>query len=157
LDGSCAKSKIIIIDACHSGAGRDPADAIRNSSQVVEGIKQNTTEGFICLCSCSGGQLSYELPDLEQSIFSYYLAKGILGAADPLCPDAINIESLYVFVRDRTLQHAKQIGVKQEPYLISKVAAPLSSFVICAASLDSPINRVLVLKLRKDLDMMPFL
>lgn len=144
LEESCAKNKIIIIDACHSGAGKDPADAAHSSFQVIERIEHNTTEGFICLCSCSGGQLSYELPDLEQSIFSHYLVKGISGAADPLHHD-VNIESLYVFVRDRTLYHARQMGVEQEPYLISKVTAPLSSFTICAAPLDRPINRVLVL------------
>ena len=144
LDKSRAKNKVIIIDACHSGAGRDPAAAVRKSIQVIEGIEHNTTEGFVCLCSCSGGQLSYELPDLEQGIFSYYLVKGISGAADPLRPD-VNIESLYKFVRDRTVAHAEQIGVEQEPYLISKVKAPLSSFIICAAPLDRPINRVLVL------------
>lgn len=145
LDQCHAKNKIFIVDACHSGAGKDAAEAVRKSFQVIEGIERGTTEGFVSLCSCSGGQLSYELPDLEQSIFSYYLVKGILGAADPLRRDIIEIGSLYTFIRDRTLRHARQIGVEQEPYLVSKIRAPLDTFTICAASLDRPINRVLIL------------
>lgn len=144
LDDSKAKNKILIIDACHSGAGRDTAAAVRKSYKVIEEITKST-EGYVCISSCSGGQLSYELSELEQGIFSHYLADGILGAADPLGQGIINIENLFNFVRDRTIRHAKQINVEQEPFILAKISAPLNTYTISAATLDRPINSVLIL------------
>jgi len=144
LDESQAKNKILITDACHSGAGRDTAAAVRMSYKVVEEIAKSI-EGYVCISSCSGGQLSYELPELKQGIFSHYLAGGILGAADPLGQGIINIENLFNFVRDRTIRHAKQINVEQEPYLFTKISAPLHTYTISAAALDRPVNNVLIL------------
>jgi hypothetical protein len=117
---------------------------VRMSYKVVEEIAKST-EGYVCISSCSGGQLSYELPELEQGIFSYYLASGILGAADPLGQGIINIENLFDFVRDRTIRHAKQINVEQEPFLFTKISAPLNTYTISTAALDRPINSVLIL------------
>lgn len=144
IDQCCAKNKIFIVDACHSGAGKDPAASVRLSYRFIEELAKST-EGYVCITSCSGGQLSYELPELEQGIFSHYLVEGILGAADPLGQGIINIESLFNYVRERTVRHAKQLGVEQEPYLISKITALLGTITISAAGLDRPINRVLVL------------
>jgi Caspase domain len=144
LDKCEAKNKILILDACHSGAGRDTAAAVRKSYKVVEDIT-NSKEGYVCISACSGGQLSYELLELEQGIFSYYLASGILGAADPSGQGVINIENLFDFVSRRTIHHAKQMHVEQEPYLLSKISSPLHTYTISAASLDRPINNVLVL------------
>ena len=143
IERSSARKKILIIDACHSGAGKG-ANEIQTRSQRLVNTLEETAHGFVCLSSCSGGQLSHELPDLGHGIFSHYLANGILGAADPLRTGVIDIASLYTFARERTIQHAHQIGVKQEPYLISRVAAPLDTFVLTAVSLDRPIDRVLV-------------
>lgn len=144
IEQAPAKNKILILDACHSGAGRDIASDVRTSFKIVNQIEKNKG-GFVCLTSCSAGQLSYELPDIEQGIFSYYLANGLNGAADRLGRGVIEIESLYEFVRDRTIQHARQIGVEQVPHLISRIASPLSTFVISSAASDRPIRHVLVL------------
>jgi hypothetical protein len=58
----------------------------------------------------------------------------------------IDVESLYAFVRDRTYYHAQQqLRVEQTPYLISKVSAPIHTFIISATNIERPINRVLVL------------
>jgi len=144
LEKSSAKNKIILLDACHSGAGKDAAASVRASYEILNAVER-TTEGFVCIASCSGGQLSYELPEIEQGIFSHYIVEGILGAADPLERGVIEIQSLYNFVRQRTIAHAKRINVLQQPYLISKVEVPLEEITISAAPLDRPINRVLVL------------
>jgi hypothetical protein len=143
-DKSRAKRKILIVDACHSGAGKDPLTSVQRSAQVIEELSK-TTEGFVCIASCSGGQLSYESPELKQGIFSHFLVDGILGAADPLGQGIIEVENLFKYVRERTQRYAGKLGVKQEPYLISKVTAPLNTYTISAAALDRAINRVLVL------------
>lgn len=144
VERSRARHKILILDACHSGAGRDTDSAVRNSVGVAAELEK-TAGGYVCIASCSGGQLSYELPSLGQGVFSYYLAEGINGAADPLGRGVIDIQNLFDFVRERTARRAEQIGVAQQPHLITQVADPLSSFTISAAPLGRPINQVLVL------------
>lgn len=144
VEKSKARNKIIILDACHSGAGRHTAQEIRTSYELARELQENS-EGFVCISSCAGGQVSYELAELGQGVFSHYLVEGILGAADPLRRGVIDIESLYGYVRERTIRHAKQIKAEQEPYLISKTSVPLSTITISSSSLERPIERVLVL------------
>jgi len=144
VENSKARNKIIIIDACHSGAGRDATQSVRASQEILRELQQNS-EGFVCISSCGSGQLSYELSELGQGIFSHYLVEGIKGAADPLRRGVVDIESLYNYVRERTIRHATQINARQEPYLISKLSVPLNSITISASSLGRPIERVLIL------------
>ena len=144
VDTSRAQRKILIIDACHSGAGRDPLTSVQRSDKVIEELSRST-EGFVCIASCSGGQLSYESPELKQGIFSHFLVDGILGAADPLGQGIIEVENLFKYVRERTQRYAGKLGVNQEPYLIGKVTAPLNTYIISAVALERPINQVLVL------------
>jgi hypothetical protein len=144
VENSLAKKKILIIDACHSGAGRDAQQAKNMSAALMMEMKQRG-DGFVCLSSCSGGELAFELSELGHGIFSYYLKEGIKGAADPLRRGVIDVVTLYTFTRDRTLQEAKRLGAKQNPHFISKVAASLDTFIITATPLDRTINRVLVL------------
>lgn len=144
VETSRASMKILILDACHSGAGRD----VQLPSDRTAAIMQEVVSGpggFVCLSSCSGGELAYELAELGHGIFSHYLVSGITGAADPLRRGVVNVASLYAFVRDRTVQEARRLGANQHPHLISKVATPLEDFVLTAMPLDRAINRVLVL------------
>jgi hypothetical protein len=144
IEQSRAKNKIVILDACHSGAGKD-ASVPNKKTAAILGEVESRSNGFVCLSSCSGGELAYELPELEHGIFSYYLVSGITGAADPLRRGVIDMASLYAFARERTIQEARKLGASQHPHLITKVAAPLESFVITAMPLDRTINRVLIL------------
>jgi hypothetical protein len=147
LQKSRATKKILVLDACHSGTGRKLSlsnKTLARSSLVIETIQQSASD-FVCMTSCGGGQLSYELKDIKQGIFSYYLAMGISGAADRLGRGVIDLESLYEFVRDRTLRHARRLQVEQEPRIIAKISSSLGAINLAEASLDRPINRVLVL------------
>jgi hypothetical protein len=143
VERSPAPKKIVIIDACHSGAGRDVQLPSKATAAIIAEVERSCG-GFVCLSSCSAGELAYELTDLGHGIFSYYLVSGITGAADPLRRGVVDIASLYAFVRDRTVQEAKQLGASQHPHLISKIATSLEAFVLTAMPLERAINRVLV-------------
>lgn len=142
VEGSRAAKKIIILDACHSGAGREVLATKQLTFGIISEV-ESTCRGFVCLCSCSGGELAYERAELGHGIFTHYLTVGITGAADPLRRGVVEIDSLFKFTLERTLQESKQIGVMQRPFIISKVDAPLNTFVLTALPLDRAINRVL--------------
>jgi len=143
VEASPASKKIIILDACHSGAGKDVQTTKQLSLNMISEV-ESSCRGFVCLSSCSGGELAYERSELGHGIFTHYLTVGITGAADPLRRGVVEIDSLFKFTFERTTQEAKQIGVTQRPFMISKVDAPLDTFVLTALPLDRAINRVLV-------------
>jgi hypothetical protein len=143
VEASTASKKIIILDACHSGAGRDVQGTARMSARLVNEVEA-TGRGFVCISSCSGGELAYERSELGHGIFTHYLTVGITGAADPLRRGVVEIDSLFKFTYERTVLEAKQIGVTQRPFIITKADTPLDTFVLTALPLDRAISRVLV-------------
>lgn len=145
LDQAKAMRRILMIDACHSGAGRDVGGTGATKASAKMSQELASGRGYVCLSACAGGQLALELPDLRHGVFSYYVKAGLLGAADPLRRGVISVDSLFKYVTDRTKQHAARHGGEQTPTLISRVDAPLDRFILTAAPLDGPIRRVAVL------------
>ena len=78
-----AKRKILILDACHSGAGKE---APAMSEAFWEDAERG--EGFVRLASCGPKQKSNEDDDLVSlegkghGVFTYYLAEGLEGKGD---------------------------------------------------------------------------
>ena len=77
IQGSSAKQKFVILDACHSGGTRGNKSVTKLS---FSGIKPG--KGILELLSCDADQVSYESKELEQGVFSHFLSEGIAGAAD---------------------------------------------------------------------------
>ncbi|MCH8828893.1 MAG: caspase family protein, partial [Planctomycetes bacterium] len=73
LDNCPAKSKVVLIDACHSGATKGTTVSLKN---FVGG------ENVYGLFSCTANQESYEDEKLRHGVFTYYLIKALRGEAD---------------------------------------------------------------------------
>jgi uncharacterized caspase-like protein len=86
---SCkARSKILLLDACHSGLGRD---VVLMTASFAE---QLHPEGVTILSACKVNEVAQECEELGQGVFSYYLAKGLEGAAsDP--SGTVTLDGLY--------------------------------------------------------------
>ena len=81
LISSNARVKILILDACHSGAIKGKAV----SGYMTKGFQESifpAPEGFAVLSSCKMNEVSWEDDKLEHGVFSYYLTEGLRGAAD---------------------------------------------------------------------------
>ena len=81
LASSNARIKIIILDACHSGAIKGKS----SSGYMTKGFQESifpAPEGFAVLSSCKMNEVSWEDKELERSVFSYFLTEGLKGAAD---------------------------------------------------------------------------
>ena len=144
IESSKARNKVLILDACHSGTGKNPTINREKSLDIANQLIENT-EGFVCISSCAGGQLSYELEDLNHGLFTYYLVEGIKGGADALNIGVIDIESLFNYASENTAKHAKKIKVQQTPFIFSKLSGSLKNITITVSSLEHPIDKVLVL------------
>jgi len=105
LESSLARVKIIILDACHSGVIK----GVKNSGKMTEQLFKAffpPPEGFAVLSSCKLGEYSYEWPEKEHSVFSYYLLEGLRGKADKDEDGIISLTELYRY----TSENVKKMG-----------------------------------------------
>ncbi|MEW6078694.1 MAG: caspase family protein [Thermodesulfobacteriota bacterium] len=105
-----ARQKILILDACHSGAGKDVA-AMPGS--IMEQIAAG--KGIYTITSCDADELSHEWDEKKQGVFSYYLAEALSGACPPDAQGRVTAESLYEWVYDRVRSWAAQKRCSQTP------------------------------------------
>jgi tetratricopeptide (TPR) repeat protein len=73
LDQCPAKSKVVLVDACHSGATKGKSFS---QQSLVGG------DGVYGLFSCKSNQESWEDPNLQHGVFTYYLVNALRGEAD---------------------------------------------------------------------------
>lgn len=103
LKQSKAKHKLCIADACHSGtldysgtlAAKGPAPV---SLQRFYQSFEETDGGIALLMSSKPEELSLEDHGLRQGVFTYYLLRGMKGAADSNNDYIVSIKELYNYV-----------------------------------------------------------
>jgi hypothetical protein len=100
---SKAKHKICIADACHSGtldysgslASKGPAPV--SLSRYYQAF-EDSDGGIALLMSSKAEELSLEDHGLRQGVFTYYVLRGMKGAADANGDYIVTIKELYSFV-----------------------------------------------------------
>jgi len=93
-----AKYKICFADACFSGSiyeGKPPASS-QSSSAASE-------TSVVIIMSSTPQQTSQENPKIRQGAFTYYLLKGLRGAADRNKDMTITLEELFPYVKANVL------------------------------------------------------
>jgi WD40 repeat protein/uncharacterized caspase-like protein len=112
LETCAARQQIVLLDACHSGGmtwrgGRgEESKSLNPTLQLVEGLRRRAAQsrGFYAILSCDREQQSWEFPQLEHGVFSYFLMRGLRGeAADS--QGVIEADRLYRYVYYQTLQY----------------------------------------------------
>jgi len=116
LQRSPARFRMCIADACHAGsmdeqiAGNSPfaegADFYRSNSEVGS--------DFAMLLSSTSTENSAEADRLQQSVFSYFLTRGLEGQADANADRRISIQELYQYVRENVRRYTEN---RQSPTL----------------------------------------
>ena len=104
VTGSPATVRILVSDACRSGAltrvkgGRvGPAVAV----ELDDGL---AGEGAVLLTSSAAGEDAQESDALGGSFFTHYFASGLLGSADMDGDGAVALEEAYRYARDATIR-----------------------------------------------------
>jgi hypothetical protein len=120
LDDCPARVKFLILDCCHAGGVKGlkktmSAEALGRA--IVPDDKQ--TNGTIVLGGCTQAQESWEWDERKQGAFTYWLCRGLEGAADTNGDGKIDIHEIFEYVNAHVPRTAMQIAKqKQTPALI---------------------------------------
>ena len=129
LDRCKARQKVLVLDACHSGAGRDVAAMSTGMLSELSGSK-----GIYTITSCDAAELSHEWGEKKHGVFSYFLSEGLAGGCAPDGRNRVTGEALYEWVYDRVRSWAREHRCTQTP---KRFAAGTGSVVLRLAQTTS--------------------
>nr|WP_173978141.1 ankyrin repeat domain-containing protein [Magnetospirillum sp. UT-4] len=120
-----ARSATLFLDTCYSGGTRGKETLVASARPVVlvgkdEGVPPNVS----ILAAAANDQLSSSLPAVRHGLFSYFLMKGLEGAAAE--GKSITVGGLESFIAGKVSVEAAKQGRAQTPQLVgdgSKVIA----------------------------------
>ncbi len=119
-----ADNVVLILDACRGGQGSKSGEGIGN--QVTQVARE---KGVITIFSCSPHELSYEIDDLQQGIFTTALLEGLGVQGRCATVERLN-HYLSGRVPDLIRQYKKTNTLRQTPYII---AEPITKYhwILC--------------------------
>jgi hypothetical protein len=121
LDGSPARQKILIVDACHAGGKKGST-----SFDLGKVPEFPAGEGFIEMLSCRSDEVSWEDEEKQHGLFSYYLLDGITGGKADRGPEGnrdgyVSVSEAMNYVegnlRDYFRKNRKYSGRSQTPVI----------------------------------------
>jgi len=114
LQQSNAQFKMCIADACHAGSMQEQKGFLGSSQSDFYQNSQSVQSDFAMLLSSTSSENSAEADRLQQSVFSYYLIKGLEGQADTNRDKRISIQELFNYVGDNVRKFTEN---RQSPTL----------------------------------------
>jgi Caspase domain len=108
--GSSATVRLLVIDACHSGAltrvKGEPTPRV-----AVELGRRLGGEGIVFLTSSSASEAAQESDELRGSFFTHYLTSGLLGAADSNRDGVVVLKEAYRHAYESTIRASSRTHV----------------------------------------------
>lgn len=133
MKDSSARAKVIIIDACHSGASLGKSTNIMTPDFIQRVFSE--AEGIAVLSSCKQGQQSFEWPYHKQSVFTHYLLEALKGNADIDHKGFVTVNDVSRYVTDRVKIWSIKMYVSQVPTLQYTVVGDI---VLCQYNSSLP-------------------
>lgn len=145
LRNSKAKFIMRFLDACHSGrlGRRSNSSESQPAGPNIEQLLSVQAEGWATFAACKLDQFAYEPPEIGHGIFSFFLVRGLEGAA-ARDDKTVTLDSLKIYVMDNVIDLAQKRGVTQTPVFRGEQAGQL---VMSYA--DKPSERTLSAALKK--------
>lgn len=107
MENSAATSKMLVLDACHSGK------ATRGVSGIVP--SKFSKGGVLTLSSCADNELSYQ--ENRHGVFTSYLLAGLEGPADADKDNQVNSRELFRFIQANMASWSMRSGKTQRPQI----------------------------------------
>jgi DNA-binding NarL/FixJ family response regulator len=110
---------VVFLDSCHSGG----IGAIKNMNQLKSGLSNVTydhlaqAKGRVIISSCKANEVSWELEDMRNGLFTHYLLEGLRMGAVRIKDGAVTITRLFEYISDKVPQH--DIRCLQHPFMRS--------------------------------------
>jgi len=111
LAAAGAQAKVLILDACHSGIGRDAAGMDEAFARHV----YLEATGTATLASCRKGEVAYEHHESSHGAFTHYLLAGLRGAAIQERSGFVSFNGLSNYVTATVKKWAIGQGLQQWP------------------------------------------
>lgn len=119
--GRCkAKRKLFIVDACHSGSGRDISAMNPAMHQTLA-----AANGMYTITSCGAEELSHEWEEKRQGVFSYFLCEALRGRCVPAADGRLTMDRVYDWVHERVVKWAAKQSCVQHPERFARGAGTL--------------------------------
>lgn len=124
LDSAPARAKVILLDACHSGAKFGGKGPQKMSAEFIKRVFEQA-KGMAILTSCEQKQLSYEWEKQERSVFTHYLLEALQGKADQQGKHFVTVQDVNWHVVNGVKLWASQNNTSQTPTLQYTVAGDI--------------------------------
>ena len=117
-----AKNKLVIADACHSGSYM-AAKGVKNNHPTKENMEHYFNElskaqpGIVYLLSSQADEESLEVSTLHNSVFTYFLLRGLKGEANANGDNIVTIKELFDYVHLNVTDYADKLGKVQTPVI----------------------------------------
>ena len=114
-----AKSVVVFLDTCFSGANRVGQTLVQNQRAV--NLKQNADAlpaGFSVLSAASNQQVAYGDDSLQHGVFTFFLLKGISAEQGTSQSKQLNLGQLADYVTQKTRLYALNNNKQQDPKFI---------------------------------------
>lgn len=115
IEQSPAHAKVIILDACHSGASIGKSEPTMTPEFIRRVFEE--AEGMAVLASCKENQQSWEWPEQGCSVFTHYLLEALSGKADLDKKGFVTVSDANRHVTDGVKTWAADKGTPQTPTL----------------------------------------
>jgi hypothetical protein len=102
--GSAASFRLLVVDACRSGALTRVKGGSRVPAPAVQLAERLPADGLVVWTSSSATEDAQESDDIQGSFFTHYLVSGLLGAADSNGDGMVSLGEAYAHAYDATLR-----------------------------------------------------
>ena len=113
---SKAKFKLMFLDACHSGSVKGRAETGKMTGNFYNSLFP-APEGFAIFSSSKEQEYSYEWPEKEHGVFTFFLLEGLKGSGDENADGFVDILELHHYVMPQVQQWAFQNEKVQTPVI----------------------------------------
>ncbi len=128
LIASKAKSKVIIIDCCHSGVSFvSKGDEVESLTLRHINHLYSDAKGWVVLASCEQTEFSYVWGDKKRSVFTHFLLEALAGEADFQKLGFVSAFNAYSYVQPRVKEWTvqKQTKTAQTPSISAETAGDI--------------------------------
>jgi hypothetical protein len=116
-----AERVVAFLDACYSGAaGGRTFTAKRTRATNLDDLfleRATRSKGRAIITASRPSEVSLELPELGHGIFTYYLVRGLAGAADLNRDGIVMLQELYEYVEQQVTAKSRAAGGNQHPVM----------------------------------------
>jgi TPR repeat protein len=118
IESTKPKSIVLFMDSCYSGQGKNGSTLLASARPLsINVTKPMLASNVTILTSAAGDQIAISALELRHGLFSYFLMKGMEGAADTSRDGTISMQELHQYVATNVSREATRRGKQQSPTL----------------------------------------